>query len=110
MGFAVCTALISMLEIFPKLGISDRLMTLCIPLANNTHLTIIRAYAPMMTYANDEKEAFYQVLINTIHATLNNDKLLLLTSMPMSGATALHGHQYLDPTAWERRTLADTFC
>ena len=79
MGFTIRTALISKLETFPKLGISDRLMTLCIPPANNAHLTIISAYAPMMMYANDEKEALYQLLINPIHATLKNEKLLLLS-------------------------------
>ena len=76
-GFAIRTALISKLETFPK-GISDRLMTLRIALANNAHLTIISAYAPTMTYADEEKEAFYQLLSDTIHATPKNDKLLLL--------------------------------
>ena len=73
--FTICTALISKLETFPK-GISDRLMTLHIALANNTHLMIISAYAPTMTYAEEDKEAFYQLLSNTIHATLKNDVLL----------------------------------
>ena len=31
-----------------------------------------------MTYADEEKEAFYQLLSDTIHATPKNDKLLLL--------------------------------
>ena len=76
-GFAIRTALISKLETFPK-GISDRLMTLRIPLAGNTHLTIISAYAPTLSYADEEKEAFYQLLSNTLHATPQSDKLLLL--------------------------------
>ena len=75
-GFAISTALISKLETFSK-GITDRLMTLRIALANSAHLTIISAYAPMMTYADEEKEAFYQLLSNTIHATPKNKFLLL---------------------------------
>ena len=52
-------------------------MTLHIALANNTHLTIVSAYASMM-YADDEKEAFYQLHSNAIHVMPKNDKLLLL--------------------------------
>jgi len=76
-GFAIRTALISKLKTLPK-GVSDRLMTLRIPLTDNTHLTIISAYAPTIRYADEEKEAFYQLLSNTLHATPKNDKLLLL--------------------------------
>ena len=76
-GFAIRTALLSKVETFPK-GLSDRLMTLRIPLAGNTHLTVISAYAPTMVYAEEEKEAFYELLSNTLHATPDSDKLLLL--------------------------------
>ena len=53
-------------------------MTLRIPLAGNTHLTVISAYAPTMMYADEEKEAFYQLLSNTLHVIPRNDKLLFL--------------------------------
>ena len=76
-GFAIRTALLSRLETLPK-GISDRFLTLRIPLASNTHLTVISAYAPTMVYAEEEKEAFYELLSNTLHATPVSDKLLLL--------------------------------
>ncbi|KAL8597537.1 hypothetical protein ACOMHN_033408 [Nucella lapillus] len=53
-------------------------MTMRIPLAGNIHLTLISAYAPTMTYWEEEKEQFYQVLKNTLHSVPRNDKLLLL--------------------------------
>ncbi|KAL8599340.1 hypothetical protein ACOMHN_008058 [Nucella lapillus] len=62
------------LKLFQK-GSTNRLMTMCIPLAGN--LTLIGAYAPTMTYPEEEKEQFYQVLKN-IHSVPRNDKLLLL--------------------------------
>jgi hypothetical protein len=53
----------------------------------------------------DKMGAFYQLLSKTLKAT---PKMIsysfLVTSMPALGATILHGHQYLDPTACERRT------
>ena len=52
-------------------------MTLRIPLSGNTHLTVISAYAPTMMYADEEKEAFYQLLSNTLRATSGYDKVLL---------------------------------
>ena len=76
-GFAIRTALVPKLETLPK-GLSDRLMTLRIPLAGNTNATVISAYAPTMTYTEEEKEAFYELLSDTLHATPVNDKLLLL--------------------------------
>ena len=68
-GFAIRTALVSKLE---------TLMTLRFPLAGNTHLTVISVYAPTLMYADEEKEAFYQLLSHTLHATPGDDKLLLL--------------------------------
>ena len=49
--FAIRTDLIPKLETLPK-GINDRMITTRIPLAGNTHLTPISAYAPMMTHFN----------------------------------------------------------
>ena len=48
------------------------------PLAGNTHLTLISTYTPMMTYPEEDKEQFYQVLWDTLHSVPRNDKLLLV--------------------------------
>ena len=90
-GFTISTALISKLETLPRV-VSNRLMTLCIPLANNAHLLIASTYAQTMTYADDEKEAFYELLNSTIHTTLKNDKLLLLGGFNV--------HVGINTTAW----------
>ena len=76
-GFAIPTVLISKLEALPK-GINDRLMTMRIPLGGSTHLILISAYVPTMTYPEEDKEQFYQVLRDTLHSVPRNDKLLLM--------------------------------
>ena len=76
-GFAIRTDLVSRLETLPK-GINDRLMTRRIPLIRNSHLTLISAYAPTMTYSEEEKEQFYLELSNTLDSVPKSDKLLIL--------------------------------
>ena len=76
-GFAIRTVLIAKLETFPK-GISDRLMTMRIPLECNAHLTLISAFAPTTTFPEEYKEQFYQVLRDTLRSVPGNDKLLLM--------------------------------
>ena len=49
-----------------------------IPLICNSHLTLISAYAPTMTYSGKEKEQFYLELGNTLDSVPKNDKLLIL--------------------------------
>ena len=76
-GFAIRAVLIPKLEIIPK-GVSDRLMTMRIPMAGNSHLTLISVYVPTMTYPEEDKEQFYQVLRDTLRSVPENDKLLLM--------------------------------
>lgn len=49
-GFAVRSTIVPKLQTLPK-GFGDRLMTMRLPLACNTHLTIISAYASTMTFS-----------------------------------------------------------
>ena len=60
----------------PKLphGISERLMHLRIPLAKDRYLSMINVYALTMTYANEEKEAFYQALASVVDHVSIADK------------------------------------
>ena len=76
-GFAVRTAIVPKLETLPK-GFGDRLMTLRLPLAHNTYLTLISAYAPTMVYSEEAKEEFYHTLQGIISAVPARDKLLLM--------------------------------
>ena len=76
-GFAIRTSIVPKLETLPK-GFGDRLMSLRLPLARNTHLTLISAYAPTMAYSEEDKEEFYHALQNIINAVPAQDKLLLM--------------------------------
>ena len=76
-GFAVRTELLARITALPT-GISDRLMTMRIPLAAHTNLTLISVYAPTMAYSDEEKEQFYLQLSNIIRAVPQSDKLLIL--------------------------------
>ena len=73
-GFAIKSHLISKLLGLPK-GINDRLMTLRLPLSGTRHATIISAYAPTMTKADEVKDKFYDSVISAAPRT---DKLILL--------------------------------
>ena len=77
-GFAIRTKLVSRLSETLLKGVNDRLMTMRIPLICNSHLTLISAYAPTMTYSDAEKEKFYLELSNTLDSVPKNDKLLIL--------------------------------
>ena len=76
-GFAIRTALVKNLESLPK-GISDRLMSMRLPLQGKKHLTLISVYAPTMAYTQEEKELFYQQLSSLLRTVPKEDKLLLL--------------------------------
>ena len=76
-GSAIRSVLIPKLETLPK-GINDRLMTMHVPVAGNTHLILISAYAPTMTFPEEDKEQFHQVLRDTLYSVPGNDKLLLM--------------------------------
>ena len=52
-------------------------MTMRIPLGASANLTLVSAYAPTMTYPDEEKVQFYLELSN-IRAVPRNDKLLIL--------------------------------
>ena len=104
-GFAIRTVLIAKLETLPK-GFNDRLMSMRIPLACNTHLTLISA--PTMTYPEEDKEPFYQSL-DTLHSAPRNDKLLLMGDFSELGSMA-HRHESPWPGArkCKRTSAADS--
>ena len=63
--FAFSNTIVSKLPKLPHC-IYERLMHLRIPLAKDRYLSMINVYALTMTYANEEKEAFYQVLASVV--------------------------------------------
>lgn len=76
-GFAIRTSLVKNLESLPR-GICDRLMVMRLPLQGKKHVTLISAYAPTMTYTQEQKELFYQKLTTLLRSIPKDDKLLLL--------------------------------
>ena len=61
----------------PK-GITDRLMTLRLPLSGNKHGTIVSVYAPTKTNPDEVKDKFYNDLDDIISVTPRTDKLIVL--------------------------------
>ena len=60
------------------IGISERMITLRIYMAPNRFITLINVYAPTMTYPDEEKEAFYSQLRETIQSVPQPDRLILM--------------------------------
>ena len=76
-GFAIKTSLLKRLPESP-IGISERLMTLRIPLTHSRYVTLISAYAPTLTSDENTKDAFYGLLEHTLGNISQTDKILLL--------------------------------
>ena len=58
--------------------VSDRIMTMRLPLSKNNFATIISVYAPTMTNPGENKEAFYNQLASVLSGIPRTDKLLLI--------------------------------
>ena len=76
-GFAIRSQLVQRHNLAPK-AISERLMTVRMPITRNRHLTLISVYAPTLTSTDEDKDAFYNQLDDTIQAVPANDKLVVL--------------------------------
>ena len=76
-GFAIKSDILSKLTAMPH-PVSDRIMTMRIPLTNDRNATIVSAYAPTMTNPEENKETFYSQLKGTLRNIASTDKLLLI--------------------------------
>ena len=76
-GFAIKSSLVKNLPTLPK-GISDRLMTLRLPIRGNHFATVISAYAPTLTNPEETKDKFYEDLESAIESVPTKDKLIVL--------------------------------
>ena len=76
-AFAVKKEIVSKLESLPQY-VNDRIMTMRLPLQDNTHLTLISIYAPTMSNPSEEKERFYQHLDEVIKKVSKQDRLIIL--------------------------------
>ena len=60
-----------------SISISDRLITLRIQLKSGYHLKLVSVYAPTMQRSQEEKELFYNQLLNAIKGN-SDDHLIIL--------------------------------
>ncbi|KAK2174608.1 hypothetical protein NP493_788g01026 [Ridgeia piscesae] len=58
--------------------VSDRIMTMRLPLSKDNFATIISMYAPTMSNPDENKEAFYNQLANVLSGIPRTHKLLLI--------------------------------
>ncbi|XP_076128077.1 uncharacterized protein LOC143109310 [Alosa pseudoharengus] len=77
MGLAIKNTLLPRLTVQP-VGISERLMTLRIPLVKNRYATLLSVYDPTLPSDSESKDSFYQTLDEALHQIPKNDKILLL--------------------------------
>lgn len=76
-GFAIRKDIVSKMSETPT-PISDRIMTMRLPLAKDNSATLISVYAPTMTHTDEKKEAFYSQLAYTLRQVPHTDKLILM--------------------------------
>ena len=76
-GFAFKKDIVTKLTETPR-PLSDRIMTMRLPLSKDNFATIISVYAPTMTNPDENKGAFYNQLANVLSGIPSTDKLLLI--------------------------------
>lgn len=91
-GFAIWNSLARSMQDLPK-GISDRIITLRLPLATGKHLHLISVYAPTLPSSDEVKLSFYQDLRNVLRHIPPQDRIVLLGDF-----NARVGSEY---SAWE---------
>lgn len=77
MGLAINNTLLPRLTETP-VGISERLMTLRIPLAKKCFPTLLSVYTPTLPSDTETKDSFYQSLDEVLRRIPKTDKILLL--------------------------------
>lgn len=76
-GFTIKNELIGRMSETP-IGISERLMTICSKLSDNSYATIVSTYGPTLMAEDEVKEHFYSQLDYVLRTTSATDKLVLL--------------------------------
>ena len=76
MGFAIKKDIVTKLTEMPR-PVSDRIMTMRLPLSKDNFATIISVYTPTMTNP-DENKAFYNQLASVLSGIPRTYKLLLI--------------------------------
>ena len=77
MGFVIKKDITTKLTEMPR-PVSDRIVTMVLPLSKDNFATIISVYAPTMTNPDENKAAFYNQLASMLIGIPRTDKLLLI--------------------------------
>ena len=77
MGFAIKKDIVTKLTEMPR-SVSDRIMTMRLPLSKDNFATIVSVYLPTMTNPDENKKVFYNQLANVPSGIPRTDKLLLI--------------------------------
>jgi len=90
-GFAIRTSLLSRFPESPS-AVSERLMTLRVPLAKGRFMTLISAYAPTLVADDAVKDRFYDDLHRVLRSVPRSDNSFCLATLtPGSEQTILSG-------------------
>ena len=76
-GFAIKKGIVTKLMEMPW-PVSDRIMTMRLPLSKDNFATIISVYTPIMTNPDENEEALYNQLASVLSGIPRTDKLLLI--------------------------------
>ena len=76
-AFAVKTSIATRLEELPS-GVSDRIMTMRLPLLKGRFVTLVNVYAPTMDSSEDDKVSFYLSLHKAVQKVPPADKIIIL--------------------------------
>ena len=76
-GLAIKTELMDKITETP-VSISERIITLRVPLAKNENVTILSCYAPTLVSDEDIKDTFYEQLHEALSQVKRDDKIVLL--------------------------------
>jgi len=76
-GFAIRSSLLSQITESP-VGISERLMTVRLPLIKGRYMTVVSVYAPTLVPDESTKDSFYSYSA-TLQAVPRNDRLVILS-------------------------------
>ena len=96
-GLAIKNTLLPRLTETP-VGISERLMTLCIPLVNNCFATLRTHMHQPCPSDNETKDSFYQSLDEALHKIPKTDKIFHAWGFQRSSRAEL---QDMERSAWQ---------
>ena len=109
-AFAVYSTIAKRLTSLPTV-VSPRLMSMRVPIEKGQYLTLVKVYAPTMTYSVEEKETFYQELIHVVLKVPRENKPPILGVFNAYVGTDWESYKgIIGNLARRKRTLMRSYC